>query len=70
MFLSYGIAFSTSLQHVCSGLLDEKQTSRAAILLVTQDYALGLNMALYVVVFAYLANWYIQIRIERLAGST
>jgi hypothetical protein len=66
IFLSYGILFSTSLYDVCNRLLGDNRWGSEAILLVVEDYATGLNMALWVVVFVFLARWHMLKRIERL----
>ena len=67
--LSYGILFSTSLYDVCKSLLDKHRVGRAAILFVIEDYAVGLSMALAVIIFAFLARWHLLKRIESLEGN-
>ena len=66
VFLSYGILFSTSLYDVCNRLLGDNRWGSAVILLVIEDYAAGLSMALCVVVFVFLARWHMLKRVERL----
>src|ERR1700680_918022 len=69
VFLSYGILFPTRFYHVCKSLLDEHRVGSAAILFVIEDYAVGLSMALAVVIFAFLARWHLLKRIESLEGT-
>ena len=69
VFLSYGILFSTSLYNVCKDVLNDNRAGGAALLLVIEDYAVGLSMALLVASFAFLTRWHLLRRFERLGAT-
>jgi hypothetical protein len=58
-----GILTSVTLINVCEGLLMEKVIGSAEIVLVVSDLAMGLSMALFVVLFLYMIRWYLLIRV-------
>jgi hypothetical protein len=64
--LVWGILTSTSIYDVCNRLLAEKKIGSAAVLLVLQDYATTLTMALLVILFAFLVRWHLVSRINYL----
>lgn len=65
-FLGWAILISTTLYDVCNGMLNEKVTERIVILFVIRDFSTALSMALWVVLFVFLARWHVSARIERL----
>jgi hypothetical protein len=66
IFLAWGLLTSTSVYDLCSSLLVEKVTGRNQLLLMIQGFSSDLSMALWVVLFVYLARWHLLVRLERL----
>jgi len=65
-FLTWGVVASVGLHDFCEGLLGEKRTARALILLTIQDFSTTLTMTLLVVLFSFLVRWHMISRIEHL----
>jgi hypothetical protein len=65
-----GILTSITLFNVCEGLLGEKVIGNAIIVFVVRDFASGLSMALFVVLFLYLIRWYLLIRVAHFRKQT
>lgn len=63
-FLGWAILSSATLYDLCKGMLNEKVTGRVVILLVVRDFSTALSMALWVVLFVFLARWHVSTRIE------
>lgn len=70
VLLSYALLFSTSLYGVCRDVLNDNRAGCAVLLLVIEDYAGALSMALVVISMVFLARWHLVRRIERLDDNT
>jgi hypothetical protein len=68
-FFAWGVLASVSLHDFCEGLLGEKRTARAVLLLAIQDFSATLTMALLVVLFLFLVRWHVLERIEHLPDA-
>ena len=65
-----GILASASLSSICEGLLMEKVIGSSEIVSIVRDFATGISMALFVILFLYLIRWYFLFRIDHLQKRT
>jgi hypothetical protein len=67
--LGWGIFASISLYNLCNRLLDDKRVGGLLVVFLIREFSTTLTMALLVVLFAFLVQWHITMRMENFAKS-